>query len=103
MPHPTPPHPPMCTKTHGQIQAVLQLYNCFFSMVYIHNETMKLHLGLLNIVYHWLHMIQILWDSRAQSLENVMTLSITLAGCWLRKKSYFTNICDVEVERTRLK
>ena len=27
MPHPTPPHPtpPMCTKTHGQIKAVLQL------------------------------------------------------------------------------
>ena len=60
----------------------------FFNMVYIHNETMKLHLGLLNIVYQWLHMIQILWDSRAQSLENVMILSITLAGCCLRKNLF---------------
>ena len=34
MPHPTPPHPtpPMCTKTHGQIKAVLQLTHSFCGM-----------------------------------------------------------------------
>ena len=43
----------------------------FFSMVYIHNETTKLHLDLLNIVYlsgiydihHMIQYDQILYDS----------------------------------------
>ena len=40
MPHPTPPHPPMCTKHHGLLKAVVQLYIYIYVYTHLLNKSL---------------------------------------------------------------
>ena len=50
-PHPTPPHPPMCTKHHGLLKAVVQLV-CMHVCIYIYYI-------ILYILYTYIYIIHI--------------------------------------------